>query len=147
MTSKERVPAIEGWFAEDPAPHLVGSRCTTCGTVFFPQMSFFCRNPDCEGTTFEVAALSRTGTLWSYTDAAYQPPPPFVPATEPYQPFSIAAVELDDEQMVVLGQVVAGWSADDLHVGMEMELVIDKLFEDDEHEYQIWKWQPIGGKQ
>jgi hypothetical protein len=145
MSSKQRLPAVEGWFAESPEPHLIGSRCTTCGTVFFPQTSFFCRNPDCDGTSFEPTALSRTGTLWSYTDAAYQPPPPYIPATDPYQPFSIAAVELAEEQMVVLGQVADGWHAEDLRVGMTMELVIDRLFADDEHEYLTWKWQPIGG--
>ena len=25
---------------------------------------------------------------------------------------------------------------------MEMELVLDTLFEDDENEYVVWKWRP-----
>ena len=44
--------------------------------------------------------------------------------------------------MVVLGQVVDGVSADDLHVGIEMELVSAPLFEDDEAVHMIWKWKP-----
>jgi uncharacterized OB-fold protein len=65
-----------------------------------------------------------------------------VPTTDPYQPFAIAAVELERERMVVLGQVVAGVSVTDLEVGMEMELVLDTLNEDAENEYVVYKWRP-----
>ena len=33
---------------------------------------------------------------------------------------------------------------EDLNVGMEMELALDVLYEDDDNEYLIWKWKPIG---
>ena len=26
---------------------------------------------------------------------------------------------------------------------MEVELVLDVLYEDDDHEYLVWKWQPV----
>ena len=68
---------------------------------------------ECQGTEFAEVALSRTGTVWSYTDACYQPPEPYV-AADPYVPFAIAAVELAAEQMVVMGQVVPGVDVDDL---------------------------------
>ena len=42
----------------------------------------------------------------------------------------------------MLGQVVAGVGVDDLKVGDEVELVVDTLFEDDEHTYTVWKWAP-----
>jgi len=143
--TKERAPALgaEGWFTDGDEPALVGNRCTTCGTVYFPAASFSCRNPDCDGTAFEPAGLSRRGTVWSYTDARYQPPPPFVPRTDPYEPFAIAAVELPDEGIVVLGQVADGYGIDDLSVGREVEVVVETLFEDDDHEYRIWKWKPV----
>jgi uncharacterized OB-fold protein len=80
--------------------------------------------------------------VWSYTNACYQPPAPFV-AREPYEPFAIAAVELEREQMVVMGQVVPGVGVDDLSVGDEVELVLDTLYEDDDNEYLVWKWQPV----
>lgn len=143
--TKTRVPALgaEGWFTEDGGPALLGSRCTTCSTVFFPKAAYACRNPDCAGTEFADARLATTGTVWSYTDARYQPPPPYVPTTDPYEPFALAAVELDDDGLVVLGQTVAGIKVTDLHVGQRMELVVDTLFEDDEHDYTIWKWKPV----
>ena len=142
MSTKTRVPALgaEGWFTEDGGPALLGSRCTTCATVCFPKVSYACGNPACAGREFEEARLASTGTVWSYTDLRYQPPPPFVATTDPYEPFALVAVELDEGGLVVLGQAVAGVSVTDLHVGARVELVVDALFEDDEHEYTIWKW-------
>lgn len=143
-TVKTRVPAIDGWFTLDErAPALLGSRCTSCGNIAFPKETYLCRNPFCQGTEFAETPLSRTGTVWSYTDACYQPPAPYV-AADPYVPFALAAVELAEERMVVMGQLVAGVTVGDLSVGAEVELVLDTLYEDDEHEYLVWKWRPTG---
>ena len=71
----------------------------------------FCRNPACAGEEFEATELSRRGTVWSYTDAQYQPPPPYIPASDPYVPFALAAVELP-EGIVVLGQLADGYGVD-----------------------------------
>jgi uncharacterized protein len=141
-SGKTRVPAIEGWFTMDEhSPALLGSRCTSCGLVSFPKETYFCRNPLCQGKDFAEVELSRTGTVWSFTDACYQPPEPYR-AADPYVPFSIAAVELAAEKMVVMGQVVPGVGVGDLAVGAEVELVLDTLYQDDEHEYLVWKWRP-----
>ena len=137
------VPAVEGWFTTDAEPHLLGTRCTSCGTVFFPKASGFCRNPACRGREFEEVALSRTGTVWSYTDAQYQPPPPYIPAVGAYEPFAIAAVELAAEQMVILGQVAKGYTVDDLTVGGAVELVVEPLYEADGVEHLIYRWKPV----
>ena len=48
-----------------------------------------------------------------------------------------------NEGLVVMGQVVAGVTVDDLRVGQEMELVVDVLFSDDETDHLIWKWKPV----
>jgi uncharacterized OB-fold protein len=140
-------PAVEGWFTLDGGePHLLGTRCTTCGTVSFPPEELTCRNPSCSGDGFEDIELSRTGTIWSYTDAAYQPPDPFIATTDPYEPFAIAAVHLAAEDMVVLGQVVEGIGVGDLHTGMEMELVTETLYTEDDTDYLVWKWRPTGDR-
>ncbi|WP_028639233.1 Zn-ribbon domain-containing OB-fold protein [Nocardioides sp. URHA0032] len=135
-------PAIEGWFTTDPDPALLGTRCTTCGTVFFPRADGFCRNPGCAGEDFEQVELSRRGTVWSYTDAQYQPPPPYVPRTEPYEPFALAAVELP-EGLVVVGQVADGYGVVDLRVGGEVELVVETLYADESGDRSIWRWKPV----
>jgi uncharacterized protein len=155
--SKPKVPAVQGWFtmpataadmsADGPGIAgiaLIGTRCTGSGTYFFPPERVMSRAPGHAGAELEEVELSTRGRLWSYTDARYQPPEPFVALTDPYEPFCLAAVELDAERLVVLGQVVPGVTVDDLRVGMEMELVLGKLDEDDEAEYVIWKWRPVG---
>lgn len=145
MSQKKKVPAIDGWFVADgEIAHLIGTRCTSCGSYFFPRETYFCRNPACRGNDFEEIPLSRTGTLWSFTDNRYPPPAPYV-APDPFEPYIVAAVELDLEKMVVLGQVSSDVSIVDLSAGMKMELVIDALYEDDENEYLVWKWRPSAG--
>jgi hypothetical protein len=146
-TGTTRVPAIEGWFTtgeDGSSPALLGSRCTVCGTYAFPAEQSFCRNPDCTSTVFDTVELSRRGRIWSYTDARYQPPPPYV-AADPYVPFCLAAGELAAEKLVVMGQVVPGVTVDDLTVGDEVELVIDTLYSEDDTDYLVWKWRPFSG--
>lgn len=108
----------------------------------FPRPALGCPNPACPGEDLEPTPLSRVGRIWSYTDARYQPPPPYVVPGEEHVPFAIAAVELAAERLIVLGQVVAGVSVDDLAVGQEVELVVDTLFTADGVDQQVWKWRP-----
>ncbi|MDH3212272.1 MAG: OB-fold domain-containing protein [Myxococcales bacterium] len=141
--AKAQTPAVEGWFRSDPdGPRLLGTRCSACGSYFFPKETFACRNPACGAADLEEVPLSRRGRLWSFTNNCYPPPAPYV-TTDPFEPYAIAAVELEAEKMVVLGQVVPGVGIDRLEAGMQMELVVDTLYEDDEREYVVWKWRPV----
>lgn len=143
MSNKPQVAALEGWLTLDhDNPRLIGSRCTECSTYYFPKQTLFCRNPHCSSESFEETPLSNTGKIWSYTNANYQPPEPYISA-DPFVPFTIAAVELDQEQMVIVGQAIEGITCNDLKVGMAVELTIDTLYEDDESERLIWKWKPV----
>ncbi|HKA93336.1 MAG TPA: OB-fold domain-containing protein, partial [Acidimicrobiia bacterium] len=87
---------------------------------------------------------SNRGSVWSFTTNHYAPPAPYV-AADPFEPFSVAAVELPREKMVVLGQVADGVDPGSLRVGEEVELVLGTLFEDDDQEYVVWKWKPTEG--
>lgn len=145
--TKQRRPAIEGWFTDDSGrARLLGTRCSACGTPYFPRNELACRNPGCagpkDGSELEEYALSSRGRVWSYADARYKPPPPYVSA-EPFEPYTIAAVELTEERIVVLGQTPPGIGVADLEVGMEVELTIGTLYEDDEAEYVTWMWRPV----
>jgi uncharacterized OB-fold protein len=136
-------PAVEGWFTSGEEPALLGTRCRECGTVFFPREEAFCRNPGCEGEAFDPVPLSRRGRVWSYTDARYQPPPPYIPASDPYEPFALAAVSLEAEGLVVLGQVASGFGVADLKVGDEVELVVEPLYTDESGVVRTtWRWRP-----
>ncbi|OKH98553.1 benzoylsuccinyl-CoA thiolase [Streptomyces sp. CB02923] len=123
----------------------MGTRCGTCGAVFFPREDFFCRSPGCDGTELAQVPLSRRGTVWSYTDGRYRPPPPYLsdPGV-PWQPRALVAVELAAERMVVLGQAAPGVTVADLRVGMTAELVPGVLGEDAETVWTTWWWQPVG---
>lgn len=142
---KPQVPAIEGWFTTDtPEPSLLGSRCKQCKSYFFPKEALFCRNPACTSTEFEEVPLSRRGKIWSFTTNHYAPPAPYV-SPDPFVPYTVAAVELAEEKMVVLGQLATGVDPKSLKVGMNVELVLGRLYEDEKAEYLVWKWKPVQG--
>jgi uncharacterized OB-fold protein len=62
---------------------------------------------------------------------------------DPFRPYAIAAVELAEEKMVVLGQVADGIPTAELQVGMRMALVAETLYSDDAKDYVVWKWAPV----
>jgi len=140
--TKPAVPAVAGWFTTDDEPVLLGSRCDTCGVVSFPPRRSGCPNPRCRGTELSTHALARTGRVWSFTDAQYQPPPPYLSPSDPYRPFVLAAVELDADGLVVLGQMVAGCTAENVAVGQPVELVVEPLLETDDTVQLVWRWRP-----
>ena len=144
MNVTKAQPAIEGWYTMDAEqPHLIGSCCTSCGTYYFPKTISYCKNPSCDSEHFDEVQLSRTGKVWSYTNACYQPPEPYV-AAEPFEPYAIAAVELEKEQMIILGQVVSGTGVEQLKVGEPMELVLETLYREGDIDKLSWKWKPLG---
>ncbi|MFE6624552.1 Zn-ribbon domain-containing OB-fold protein [Streptomyces sp. NPDC008086] len=137
---------VAGWFAGDGDDfRLLGTRCSTCASVFFPREDAHCRNPGCSGGDLEEFPLSRRGRVWSYTDSQYRPPSPYVTDPElPWVPYALIAVELESERLVVLGQAVPGVTVADLTVGMEVEVVPGVLHEDAETIWTTWHWRPTG---
>jgi len=142
--SKPQVPVLDGWFTLDAKqPHLIGTQCKSCGTYYFPKQNLYCKNPSCDGEQFYEVQLSRTGKVWSFTNAMYQPPEPYV-SPDPYVPYTIVAVELAKEKMIVLGQANEGTNVSDLKAGMEMELVLEPMYsKDDTKQTLTWKWKPV----
>ncbi|MEU9197125.1 Zn-ribbon domain-containing OB-fold protein [Streptomyces hundungensis] len=137
---------VAGWFTDAPGQdfRLLGTRCAACSTVFFPREDAFCRNPGCAGGELTEVPLSRRGRVWSYTDARYRPPAPYVsdPHAE-WEPHVLVAVELAAEHMVVLGQAAPGVGVADLAVGMEVEVVAGVLDEDAGTTWTTWHWRPV----
>lgn len=144
--TKTQVPAAEGLFTMGDDPHLIGGKGQANDSYFFPK-NMGGNDPALIGESErEEVLLSNTGTVWSFTTSSYPPPPPFKVTTEPFVPIVIAAVELDDEKLVVLGQMAPGLTVEDLHVGMRVRMIIDVLYEDDDHQYMVWKWEPENAK-
>ena len=126
VTTKERVPAVDGWFTTEEPYTLIGAKCVECGTYVFPPRSGACPNPSCASTEL--------------------PPAPYV-AAEPFEPYALAAVELETEGIVILGQVARGVMGADLEIGMEVEVDLQVLFTDaDGVEKWVWTWAPAAPK-
>lgn len=133
------VPVAEGLFrvtADGPA--LIGTRCTGCGTHYFPQ-SLSCRNPQCQDKVVEPVGLGRSGRLYSYTVQAYRPPALF--RMEPWAPYAIGLVELP-EGLRVLG-MLTGCELDDLRIDMPLTLVVQTLYTDEQgRDVATYKYAP-----
>ncbi len=68
--AEERVPTLEGFFTEEGGAKVLGSKCVTCGTPYFPAVRA-CHNPDCTESRIEDCAFAGKGTLWSYSVANF----------------------------------------------------------------------------
>ena len=139
---KTQIPAIEGWFTTDDEPRLIGARGVETGSYFFPKAIAASRNPAAPYEEREDALLGRRGRVWSWTTNHYAPPEPYI-APDPFVPYTVVAAELPDEKLIVLGQLADGADPSSLAVGGEVELTLGRLYEDDEHEYVVWKWRPV----
>jgi uncharacterized OB-fold protein len=94
------------------------------------------------GDEIEDVELSRRGTLYAYTINYYPAPPPYVPA-DPFRPYATAVMELEKERMLILGQIVSDADLDQLTVGMELEVVLESLYESpDGTDVVVWKFKP-----
>jgi len=127
-----RIPAIEGWFTDTA---LLGTRCASCGSYFFPPERSFCRNPACGSADVQETELSRTGKIWSFSINHYDAPAPFMGKA----PYTVVAVELAREQIVVLGQLASGTDPSGLRIGDEVEIVVEALAEGTDE--VVWKWK------
>ncbi|MEU6894349.1 zinc ribbon domain-containing protein [Streptomyces sp. NPDC046557] len=143
-----RTPVVSGWFTGTEGAgefRLLGTRCSACAAVFFPREDAYCRNPRCAGGgELAEVPLSPRGRIWSYTDGRYRPPAPYVSDPDaPWEPYTLIAVELEAEGMVVLGQGAPGVTVADLAVGMEVEVVGGVLNEDARTVWTTWRFRPV----
>jgi uncharacterized OB-fold protein len=110
-------------------PQLIGSRCTECAAVTFPEQG---RCPRCSRESMEQLLLPRTGTLVSWTTQGFMPSIDYLgdPSGKSFVPFGVGLVQLDD-----LVRVEARLTENDpakLDFGQPVELEILPLYTDDE---------------
>jgi len=141
MTAAERIEAAKGLFAEtSDGPRLLGSRCATCETPYFPR-SEACHNPACERSDMRDAQFGPRGRLRSVALQNYPPPAPTI-APAPYRPYGVGMVDLP-EGLRVIGRLDHD-APEQVGVGGEVELVIAPLGRDAEgREVISWQWRPI----
>ena len=105
---------------DSDGPYLVGGKCNSCGSIFFPVQAIC---PRCTGQDIKEVSLSRKGKLWTYA-TVYTKPPDY----EGPVPYTVGRVLLP-EGVFIITQLTADKEA--LEVGSEMELILDQLYVDD----------------
>ncbi len=108
------------WRLKKSKYNLIGSKCTRCSRLFYPQRSFC---PDCrrKGKTGDFQFSGR-GRIVSYT-VIRVPPNGF----EKFSPYAVAIIQLD-EGVNITGQVCAG--PEDIKTGQTVKPVFRKMYED-----------------
>lgn len=136
---ERKVPVKEGLWtipsSPDEKPCLIAKRCPSCGEIYFPgkPMCIHCGYKD-----LEQIKLGRRGRIYSVT-VVMQRPPRYYQGPVPY---AIGYVELPDG--VRIETLFTGCDPDDLKIGMDVELVIEKLHEDEDgNEIMAYKFRPI----
>ena len=118
---------------------LAGTRCASCGALYFPQ-AISCRNPACCEKQVEPSLLPNTGTLYSYTIQHYQPPPLF--RMDDWSPYALGVVDLG-EGLQVMG-MLTGVALDEIAIGMALRVVVEPLYRDAERgEVSTYKFAPL----
>lgn len=134
---RKPIPIKEGLFTwPSDKPHLIGTRCRSCGEVFFPPVPA-CAN--CLKRDVEEVALSTRGKLYSFTNV--DAPPPDYKGEAPY---GVGTIELPDGTVVL--SLLTESDPKKFEIGMDMELVIERLYQDEEgSDVMVFKFKPVYG--
>lgn len=141
MTINDMLPTIPGLYQVDDQgqPALTGTRCGGCGTYYFP-VALGCRNPDCDATDLTEVPFGRRGVLFSYTVQQYRPPAMF--QVDDWKPYPLGLVDVTENVRIMA--IIDTEAFDELTIGMPVELVIDRLFTDDEGQaHSVFKYRPV----
>jgi len=124
---KKRIPVEEGLFVEavsdDDKPFLIGNKCKECGLTAFPKTPVC---PKCmKQDTMEETKFEGKGTLDSFSIVQAALPGFKAPSIQAY---------INLENGPKIWSLVTGCepTEDSLELGMDMEMVIDKVREDSE---------------
>jgi uncharacterized OB-fold protein len=140
MSSKKKIAVEEGLWTIPSSPgeklHLIGSKCLSCGELYFPRKKKgLCIH--CQQRSLEDILLSDKGKIVSFSVVVQPPAGGFYKGPVPY---AYGVVELPEG--VELLSLFTG-NLGELRVGLPVEMVIEKLFDDDEgNEITTYKFIP-----
>jgi uncharacterized OB-fold protein len=124
---KNRILVGEGLFTVPKSPseesHLIGSKCKECGEIAFPKQST-CLN--CQSESVEEILLGPGAKLYSFTNVNN-------PVPEGYKgplPYGVGLLEFPEG--IRVEALLTESDPERIKIGMEMVLVVEKLFEDDD---------------
>lgn len=114
MTSSEH------WRTRRQRLALVGEQCPHCKAMLFPPRDIC---PECGRPAREPYAYQGIGTVYSFSEV-YAPSESFTS----FAPYLVALVQLQEGPLVTAQ--LTDVSADEVHIGMPVEMVTRKLRED-----------------
>ena len=133
-----RVAIEPGYFTvpDDPSepPRLLGSRCPSCGEVFYPRrlVCAQCLHEGCEDLQ-----LGPRGTLYTWT---YVHVPLFAKKDAAVDAYGVGQVDLPEGPRI---QAILVGGPDDFEIGMELELDLETLGPDKEgNDVVIYRFRP-----
>lgn len=138
----KRIPIKDGFFtgplSRPDHVRLAGKKCRSCGEVFLGERPA-CEN--CQSDDLGDVTLSKQGKLWSFTVIRHRPPAPYV-GPDPFVPFGVGWVELPEGVRVLAA--LTDCDIENLKVGMDLELVIEKLYDDEQgNEVMTYRFRPV----
>lgn len=132
------IPALPGAFEiVHGQPYLVGTKCSKCGRAFFPPryICTYCLTDE----SVQKVRLGNIGRLYSYTVI-------HVSSKEFNPPYVFGYVILEPENIRIPTPITGVRNAanpEELETGMKMEMVIEKLLDDDRGNVVItYKFRP-----
>jgi uncharacterized OB-fold protein len=140
LTTVPFPPDVFTWPADEP--QLIGAKCGACDAIAFP-MTTSC--PRCGTPEPAQHLLPRRGTLYTWTTQDFLPKEPYASGetNETFQPYGVGLVQLGDEVKVEARLTVA--DPEELDVGMEVELVVVPVREDDDATIVPFAFAPVEG--
>jgi uncharacterized OB-fold protein len=121
----------EGLFSKETSGNLLGAKCRTCSHILAPLTTVCCY---CRGEDLERVELSPRGKLYSYT-VVYQPHPKYK------APYAVGFIDLLDGVRVF--SALKAKEGKQFQIGMEMQLLVEKLYDENEDEIVGPKFQPL----
>jgi uncharacterized protein len=116
-----RAVADDLFVEREGTPHLVGSRCSQCGTTTFPQQPSC---PRCTRWEMLREELPNTGTLWSFTVQSFRPKAPYRGPAE-FVPYGVGYVDLGGR--VLVESRLTENDPTRLRIGAPVEMVLEPL--------------------
>ena len=142
MTTEKMIPLDSGFWTKPAGGNeeiqLIGSKCSSCEELFFPKKNKnWCTY--CHKRTLEDILLSRKGKIATFSVVMQQPAGGFYHGEVPY---SYGCIDLEDG--IRIKSLISSDNYDSLKAGMNVELVIEKLWDDkDGNEISTFKFKPV----
>jgi len=133
-----RTPIEPGYFTipddRDEAPRLLGSRCPACGEHFFPRRHL-CATCLAEGC--DDVLLGPRGRIHTWT---WVHVPLFAKRDQSVGTYGVAQVDFPEGPRV---QGILMGERDQMRIGLEVELGLESLSENDGDEVVIFRFLPV----